>query len=100
MPELSWILLRLNPAVSIRSVVQFNPASKLVFFPSKTLVLLLPQITLFIARLRVVCSGHEKSGLGVGVGCRDTACCCSCSRGTAAGENPADWISIKCRPGY
>jgi len=22
------------------------------------------------------------------------------AEGTAAGENPADWISIKCRPGY
>src|SRR5262249_53132580 len=80
--------------------VQFNPASKLVFFPSKTLVLLLPQITLFIARLRVVCSGHEKSGLGVGVGSRDPACCCSYSRSTTAGENTADWISINYRCGY
>jgi hypothetical protein len=66
----------------------------LVFFPSKTLVLLLPQITLFIAWLRVVCSSHEKSGLGVGVGCRDTACCCSYSRGAAAGESlPIGYLS-------
>src|SRR5262245_23871563 len=60
--------------------------------PSKTLVLLLPRITLFIARLRVVYSGHEESGLAFGVGCRDTACCCSYRRGAAAEENSPHWI--------